>query len=536
MESLHIIRASVALGLCILIYQLFSRHNTARRDLPPGPKPLPIVGNIRDFPPTGAVEYRHWLKHKDLYGPISTVGALGKRLILVHDKEMAHNLLVKSSIKSSGRPVTEFMSNLCGYKKLLAFQQYNESFKMSRRLIHQQLGTKAAVAKFHDFLDVAVGRLMVRLLAKPKDMVEHLTTMAGAIMLQLTYGYSVDMGHVDPLVSLVERQGVNLSISGVPLAFPVDLIPILRYIPEWFPGGAFKKLAREFGKVNQAVADVPFQFVQQQMAAGSHVPSFVSNLVQQTTSCDGHAKSNPTEEEVIKWVAAVVYLGGSETTASTLISFILAMIQFPHVQRMAQEELDRVIGAKQLPRIQDRDRLPYIEGVVKEALRWSPVTPLGVPHVMDEDVTLSGYCIPKGAIILPSIWWFLHDPSVYTEPDAFKPERYLPPWNEPDPENEAFGFGRRACPGRNFAESILFLAIAQILAVFNFRKAVDDQGAEVEVEFKEVPGMVCRLADFPYRLEPRSMKHAELIQTMEMQLPEEKSDADSLGAIMMQGE
>jgi len=72
--------------------------------LPPGPKGLPLIGNITDMPPTGMPEYQHWLKHKDLYGPISSVTVLGQVIIILHDKNIAHDLMEKRSTIHSGRP------------------------------------------------------------------------------------------------------------------------------------------------------------------------------------------------------------------------------------------------------------------------------------------------------------------------------------------------------------------------------------------------------------------------------------------------
>lgn len=88
------------------------------------------------------------------------------------------------------------------------------------------------------------------------------------------------------------------------------------------------------------------------------------------------------------------------------------MTLFPDVQRKAQDEIDRVFGGPALPTVEDRERLPYIDAVVKEALRWHVVAPLGVPHRTDEDDIVAGYLIPKNAVLLPNIRYGLsHPPS-----------------------------------------------------------------------------------------------------------------------------
>jgi cytochrome P450 len=80
------------------------------------------------------------------------------------------------------------------------------------------------------------------------------------------------------------------------------------------------------------------------------------------------------------------------------------MTVFPDVQRKAQEEIDRVLGPGQLPKVADRQRLPFVSAVVKEVLRWHPVAPMGIPHMSSEDDTWGEYFIPKGSLIMPNIW------------------------------------------------------------------------------------------------------------------------------------
>jgi cytochrome P450 len=74
------------------------------------------------------------------------------------------------------------------------------------------------------------------------------------------------------------------------------------------------------------------------------------------------------------------------------------------VQIRAQEEIDRVVGPDRLPSTSDRDNLPYVNAIAKEALRWHNVEPLGIPHKMEQDELFEGYLIPKGAIIHANIW------------------------------------------------------------------------------------------------------------------------------------
>jgi cytochrome P450 len=124
-----------------------------------------------------------------------------------------------------------------------------------------------------------------------------------------------------------------------------------------------------------------------------------------------------------------------------LTTFTLAMIKLPEAQRRAQEEIDRVVCSDRPPSFPDRENLPHVAAMVKEAIRWWPISPMGFPHAVTGVFECKGCCIPKGEPLLPAIWSFLHDPSLYPEPELFDPKRFLPPKNEPDVE--AFGYGRK---------------------------------------------------------------------------------------------
>jgi cytochrome P450 len=266
------------------------------------------------------------------------------------------------------------------------------------------------------------------------------------------------------------------------------------------------------------------------MAAHDYRPSYVSKLVQQFTPENKTANLSREDEEAIIWAAASLYGAAADTTVITLTAFTIAMILFPDVQRKAQWEIDRVVGTDRLLTFEDRDRLPYINALVKETLRWWPIAPVGFPHTTDSEVKFNGLHIPKGATLLPDVWWFLHDPEVYTDPDVFNPQRFLSPRSEPDPSTEAFGYRRRICPGRFFADSSLYLNIAQSLAAFNIKKAVDEDGREIDVNVKPKPGILSYPGEFQFQVTPRSQQHEDMIRQFEVEHPWEASDAGLLGS------
>ncbi|CAG8889899.1 unnamed protein product [Penicillium egyptiacum] len=128
---------------------------------------------------------------------------------------------------------------------------------------------------------------------------------------------------------------------------------------------------------------------------------------------------------------------------------------------------------------------------------------MGLAHKSEEYIMYGNYLIPKGSYLLPSLWWFLNDPKEY-----------------PDPSEIAFGYGRRSCAGRFFADQSVYITVFQLLAAFDIRKAKDVHGNEIPVVLKAIPGMVNRSAPFEFKLEPRSQHHIELRRIESEQPPE----------------
>ncbi|KAL4865823.1 hypothetical protein BDV12DRAFT_173973 [Aspergillus spectabilis] len=502
-------------------------HPSTTLPLPPGPPPLPIAGNVRDLPSPDSLDWLHWLKHKNMYGPISTVSAFGQRLIILNDVQFAVELLNKKSSVHSDRPDMPFAA-LAGWGDGSAILRYGKRVHAYRRNMYREIGTKAGVARFQHTQDIEVGRFLLRMLDAPQRLTKHARKLAGAVILKITYGYSVDQDADDPLVDIADKALVNFSIAVRPGTWLVDLAPILRHIPSWFPGAGFQRTARIFRKQTEALSDVPFAFVKQQMQRSVFEPSYVSNLLR-----DNPVTPGSQEETTIRWSAASLYGGGADTTVSTVTSFFLAITLFPDVQKRAQDEIDSKIGRARLPMVDDREHLPYIDAVVKEALRWHPVLPMGLPHRSMADDTCNGYLIPKNSVLLPNIWAFCHDPCEYKDPLIFNPERFLGATPERDPHSLVFGFGRRICPGRVLADRTIFLTIAQSLAAFAVGTVVldgdGDRGEEVKPTF--LPGVISHPAPFDLRLKLRDPNYEEMIRSVENKHPGERSHAEILRGV-----
>jgi cytochrome P450 len=186
---------------------------------------------------------------------------------------------------------------------------------------------------------------------------------------------------------------------------------------------------------------------------------------------------------------------GSETTATSLLWWTLAMIAFPEVQRRAQAEMDAVVGRDRLPAFADTPHLPYVRAIIREVLRWRPVAPFSMPHVATGEDWYEGMYIPKGTVCISNLWHCNHDRAVFGEDaDEFRPERHLDEHGElllgPTETYQAghvsFGFGRRICVGKDLATESLFIDTARILWAAKLEQARDENGKEVALDIETI--------------------------------------------------
>lgn len=352
--------------------------------------------------------------------------------------------------------------------------------------------------------------------------------MIGSMLLKMVYGYRAETAGPDPIAENNDRIAEIFSSVTLPGAWLVDLVPWLKDIPDWVPGAGFKSVARKARLVVSASAELPFRFAKQRASGAEYGRKLSGSSVVGELLRARQEGDNSVGDEDIKWAAGSLYGAGVDTTGAALRAFFLAMSVCPEVQRRAQREVDEVVGRTRLPRHEDRVSLPYVSAVVRESLRWLPPVALGVPHASQADDELGGFRIPRGAILVPSTWWFAHDPSVYHDPDEFLPERYLAPSEEPDPAGFVFGFGRRVCPGRRLADSTLFLAVARVLATFDIGKGRDARGREVEPEIAIGHRPVAGPLPFSVTLEPRNEDVVRLVRSFDAEHPDGEGDAKYL--------
>ncbi|KZT30484.1 cytochrome P450 [Neolentinus lepideus HHB14362 ss-1] len=458
--------------VALLLFRFFRSNIPSGRRVPPGPR-TSCFGWVQL--PT-SYQWRTYAKWRESYGDLIYVGLLGNPILILNSAKVANDLLDKRGSKYSSRPGRPMVNDLMGWDWLFSSMPYGARWRSHRALFSQHYHPNRASA--FQPLQLKETYAMLRNLAHdPERFVYHVRRSAAAVVMMISYGHQIAQ-EGDMYVNLADDALHALGKAGIFGTYFVDYMPFLKHVPEWFPGASFKRQAKEWRKLTRAMVDVPFTMIKQNITAGTAFPCVATFELEKS---DG----SPESEELIKDVAAIGYAAGADTTVSAIWSFFLAMTVGPDLQRKAQDELDRVLGGSRLPVFEDKPALPFIDCVVWECLRWNPVTPLGLAHYVTEDDEYDGYFIRKGTTVLPNVWCMLHDEKHYPDPFEFNPERFANsdenkkagvndlPW-------EAFGFGRRMCPGRWLALDQLWISIACVLAVFHISKVLDKDGHPIE--------------------------------------------------------
>ncbi|KAG7095320.1 hypothetical protein E1B28_006085 [Marasmius oreades] len=497
--------------------------------LPPGPKPVPILGNILDLTPRELwLRATSWAK---VYGDITYLHVFGQPLVFLNTPRIVFELLDRRGSLYSDKPHLTMVNDLCGCNDMVAFTGSGAQSKRQRRLMNMALaGTR--IPTYFPLITRETHCFIRRLLApKPptssqvesqKYYIPLLRRYAGQLTLNVVYGYKVQSDD-DPFLNLAEECVDILSneIASGGGIWPVDLIPQLQYMPEWMPGSGFLQKARKWKAKMEEMVDKPYHWVKQHVNLNAHTPSFCSTLLEDSdfnpnntsASSEKTFLSNQFEHD-LKWTANSMYSASLDTTITTLQYFFLMMAKYPSAHAKARTEIDSIIPhGTRLPTFADRSKLPYCEALFSEVLRHNAGVPMSLPHrLMEDDVFINPTTgketfLKKGSLIFANIYNITRDPQLWPAPDFmphitpedFYPERHLltpaeqtllsNPSSDPeayqalkvrrrerDPRTYIFGFGRRQCPGQNLVSSSAWLVMVTLLATVDWSFADDGRG------------------------------------------------------------
>jgi cytochrome P450 len=179
-------------------------------------------------------------------------------------------------------------------------------------------------------------------------------------------------------------------------------------------------------------------------------------------------------------------VAGTDTTSATVEWAMAEILNKPDILQKLHEELDQVVGKDNLVDESHIPQLPFLSLVIKETLRLHPVVPLLIPHRPSSPCTIDGYLIPEGTRVFVNVWAIQRDPSQWTDPIEFRPERYLQEGLERDFSGKdfdylPFGSGRRICAGIAMAERMIGYLLATMVHSFDWKLP---EGKELDLSEK----------------------------------------------------
>ncbi|KZT29047.1 cytochrome P450 [Neolentinus lepideus HHB14362 ss-1] len=464
---------------CLLATLFISRfYNSPWRKLPPGPRGIPILGNILQL------QDKQWLTFTELrktYGDLVYLNVAGQPLIVVNSHKIAADLLDRRAALYSDRPNNIVASDILTGGLLIALSHYTDTWRRLRKAAHEGFH-KGVVHRYQPTQFKEAVLLTSGVLSDPDSWEAHLRRTAASSIMSVVYATPPILSEQEPSIKSINDFVARVTRAALPGAHLVEFFPWMVHIPAKL--AKWKHDAQESFIKDSVMFEGLFKGVQRRMTQGEDKPSLSATLIQEA---DRHKLSDQENA----WLAGTMYAAGAETTSGIMVWLMLAMLIYPETQRRAQAELDAVVGRDRLPSFTDYEKLPYVRAMVKEALRWRPVAPVGVPHRSTEDDWYEGNFIPAGSIIIANVWYLNHDPRVYgADAHHFNPARHLDgngqllpgPVDTKDEGHVTYGFGRRICVGRHIANNSLFINIAAMLWAMNIGRPEDENGQPIPLD------------------------------------------------------
>ncbi|KAJ9559894.1 hypothetical protein OSB04_005054, partial [Centaurea solstitialis] len=378
--------------------------------------------------------------------------------------------MVRKLYRSSFKEATEARENLCRsqlYQKKGFFlgPTLKKILKVQRKLREIcYLCMLNLISELHGFSVTEVVQV--------KQFLADLTLNA---MMRMISGKRYYYG-VDDVLTVEEKekadrfQALVAEISEVMGATNVgDYLPVLR----WF---GVSKLEKRLICL-QAKRDLFMQELVEELKRGlnkSAEEKKRKNLIEILLSLQ---KTEPEcyTDEMIRSIMLVMLAGGTGTSISTMEWAMSLLLNNPSVLIKAQAEIDKYVGQDRLIQESDMTNLPYLGCIIKETMRMFPPGPL-LPHESAKDCKVGGYHIPCGTMLLVNVWGIQNDPTIWGDPETFRPERFEGLEGYRDGfKYMPFGFGRRSCPGEGMANRTVAIGLGSLIQCFEWERTTESK-------------------------------------------------------------
>uniref|UniRef100_A0A452SPH3 Uncharacterized protein n=1 Tax=Ursus americanus TaxID=9643 RepID=A0A452SPH3_URSAM len=401
---------------CLIPFFLWNR-NHAKGKLPPGPTPLPIIGNILQINTENVS--RSLSKLAESYGPVFTVYFGMRPTVVLYGHEAVKEALIDQSEEFSGRgsfPAFDWIARGLG----IVFSN-GEKWKQTRRfsltiLRNMGMGKKTIEDRIQEEALCLVEALK-KTNASPCDPTFLLGCAPCNVICSIIFQNRFEYDD-KTFLSLLEHTHEDLLISSTSWMQLYNAFPLLIH---YLPGShhvLFKNIANQFKFIMEKIKE------HQESLDFNNPRDFIDYFLIKIEKEKHNKQSEFTMDNLVVTIWDV-FSAGTETTSTTLRYAVLMLLKYPEVTAKAQEEIHRVVGRHRSPCMQDRSRMPYTDAVLHEIQRYIDLVPNGMPHAVTQDIKFREYFIPKGTTILVSLTSVLHDDKEFPNPDRFDPGHFL---------------------------------------------------------------------------------------------------------------
>ncbi|XP_024515148.1 cytochrome P450 71A1-like [Selaginella moellendorffii] len=456
-----------SLAALLLLFQIFhSSSARSKKNFPPGPFSWPLVGSLFSL---GPYRHRSLAEMARKYGPVMFLRLGVRPHIIISSPEMARQVLKEHDVEFASRPLFSTIGRLLSYNfQDLIFAPHGERWKMLRRVCGTELFTASKVSHFAGTRKRELGAFGEIVEASAKDghefdlssmLHEYFTNLMTCVLFGRKF-YGTDT----PLTPEAEAYKASWAIQAKESRrlFAGDYIPAIRWLDTL--RGTQNRLKNEALPARSRFLEAVIE-----EHAKDFDPENPRDFVDVMLTLGGENKLS--NDQIIALLQDLL-LAGTGTSKGTIEWAISELIVNPRVQEKAHEELDRVVGRDRPLEESHLKDLLYIQAIVKEVFRKRPIAPLGLPHYNDREVTLAGYTIAAHTTVLVNIWAIHHDPSIWSDPELFLPERFLGSDHSvlgKDFDLLPFSSGRRRCVGIPLAMPHVTLTLAYLLHRWSWR-------------------------------------------------------------------
>ncbi|CAL9051485.1 unnamed protein product [Musa banksii] len=471
----------LSLGVSVLFLLLLLSRATKRssksagHQLPPGPTPLPVVGNLFEL---GDKPHRSLARLAKLYSPVMTLRLGQVTTVFVSSPEMAGEILQKNDAVFSSRWIPEAVRVLAHSEASMAWLPPCQRWRNLRRICKTQLFTAERLDSYQSLRREKVQELMQYISdSTSKGLLVHFSTTLNLISRTI---FSVDLVDLYAESAQEFKQVVEGITEEAGRANLSDYFPLLAKLD---PQGIRRRSTKYFKRLHD-IFDEHIDRRLHRKRDGTTVPNdFLDELLEHQVQGDG----TKFDRQALKCLFSDIFVAGSDTSSRTVEWAMAELLRNPRTMAKVREEIGRVIGFSRAVEEADIGSLPYLQATVKETMRLHPPVPLLLPRLAEATVELHGYEIPEGTRVLINVWAIGRDSSAWTEPEEFLPERFLNrevDFRGRDLELIPFGAGRRICPGLPLAYRMVHLMLASMLQRFEWRLPEGVEPGDLDMEEK----------------------------------------------------